>query len=71
MLEALVDEDGVSSKRIAERIDMPGRTVRYALSILRSNGFVRMRVVLGDTRRRVYVLDEKAVENLSFHPFDR
>ncbi|MEA1992776.1 MAG: winged helix-turn-helix transcriptional regulator [Euryarchaeota archaeon] len=71
MLEALAEEDGVSSRSIAERIGMPGRTVRYALSILRSNDFVKMRIVLGDTRRKIYVLNEEAVKSPLFHPFDR
>ncbi|MCK4246988.1 MAG: helix-turn-helix transcriptional regulator [Methanomicrobia archaeon] len=63
VLEALVEKDGVSSRSIAEKINMPDRTVRYALKILKSKDFVRMRIILGDTRKRIYTLNKEILEN--------
>jgi DNA-binding MarR family transcriptional regulator len=63
VLEALVEKDGVSSRSIAEKINMPDRTVRYALKILKSKDFVRMRIILGDTRKRIYTLNKEILED--------
>jgi len=40
---------------------MPDRTVRYALKILKSKNFVRMKIVLGDTRKRIYTINREAL----------
>lgn len=63
MLEALVEKDGVSSRSIAEKINMPDRTVRYALKILKSKDFVRMRIILGDTRKKIYIVNKEILED--------
>ncbi len=43
---------------------MPDRTVRYALNILKSKDLVKMRIVLGDTRKKIYILNREAMEDL-------
>ena len=63
MLEALVEKDGISSRSIVERANMPDRTVRYALKILKSKNFVRMKIVLGDTRKRIYTINREVLED--------
>jgi len=45
VLEALVEKDGISSRSIAEKINMPDRTVRYALKILKSRDLVIMKII--------------------------
>lgn len=63
VLEALVEKDGVSSRSIAEKINMSNRTVRYALKILKSRDLVIMKIILGDTRKRIYTINREALEN--------
>ena len=64
VLKVLVREDGLSSRKISEKINMPDRTVRYALNILKSKDLVKMRIVLGDTRKKIYILNREAMEDL-------
>jgi len=59
VLKVLEYEDQLTQKEIIEETMLPPRTVRYALSLLISEGFVQKRVSLRDSRQGLYRVTKK------------
>ena len=53
-------EGELDQSEIAEKTDLPQRTVRYALGRLEEHDLVESEVVMGDARRKRYRLAEGA-----------
>jgi DNA-binding MarR family transcriptional regulator len=54
VLKVLEYNEDLTQSKIADKSRLPQRTVRYALDQLESEGFVRKRVFLEDTRQHLY-----------------
>ncbi|MFQ6088724.1 MAG: HTH domain-containing protein [Candidatus Methanofastidiosia archaeon] len=55
MLEVFENKREFTSGELKRKTGLPDRTLRYALKILRENDFIRIKIDLKDTRRRIYV----------------
>ena len=60
VLKVLEYQGQLSQKEIIEETKLPSRTVRYALSLLMSEGLVMKRLSLRDSRQGIYQVKKPA-----------
>ena len=58
VLKIIAERRIIKFKELQEATGLPARTLRYALKVLKDNGYIKVFPCLEDARERLYVIDE-------------
>jgi len=58
VLEIIAEKRIIKFKELQEATGLPTRTLRYALKVLKENGYIKVFPCLEDARERLYAIEE-------------